>query len=205
MFSSTVCVPSDTTSITPDTAMMAPVFCARSEISSTDCDKFSAVMASQAATSTPLPRLICPASARISEALPRMAVKRTSSSSLADNSRRSAVPPAATGSRTTGIRNSLARFPAKIMESTKSIAPRLQTSPSAPATASSTSRISCAMVGEAPAASRIFAQSLTVTKLVMHCIRGALVRTCSNTPNSSIKTSLSFQHVFHTVQNAAAL
>ena len=85
--------------------------------------------------------------------------------------------PAATGSSTTGMPRALARLPARSMASRSPMAPRLHTRAWTPATASSTSRTSWDMVGEPPAARMMLAQSLTVTKLVMHCTRGARART----------------------------
>ena len=55
------------------------------------------------------------------------------------DSRRSAVPPAATGSKITGLPSRLACFPASIMASVSSIAPMLHTRASAPVTASAAS------------------------------------------------------------------
>ena len=46
--------------------------------------------------------------------------------------------------------------------------------------ASAASRTSCAIDGEPPAAKMILAQSLTVTKLVMHCTSGSFSRTRCN-------------------------
>ena len=57
------------------------------------------------------------------------------------------------------------------------MAPMLHTRAWVPHTASSTSRMSSAMEGDAPEARMMLAQSLTVTKLVMHWTRGATVRT----------------------------
>ena len=63
------------------------------------------------------------------------------------------------------------------MDSTLSMAPRLQTSAAAAAAVSATSRGSEAMVGEPPTASRTLAQSFTVTIFVMQSTSGARCRT----------------------------
>ena len=171
------CVPSESTSTAPDRAIAAPVRRARERVSSAAAGRVPSVTASPAATSTPLPPPWPRARARISEALPRMTAKCTSESRRPTASRRREVTPAATGSSTTGMPRALARFPARSMASRSPMAPRLHTRAWTPATASSTSRTSWDMVGEPPAARMMLAQSLTVTKLVMHCTRGARART----------------------------
>ena len=161
----------------PETAITEPVRCEKERTISRDDRRFSSVTTSKTLASTPLPAAVSPARPRISEAFPRMTAKWISERSRPADSRRSAVPPAATGSKITGLPSRLACFPASIMASVSSIAPMLHTRASAPVTASAASRMSWAMVGEAPEASRMLAQSFTVTKLVMHCTRGVRSRT----------------------------
>ena len=167
-FSTIVRAPSDITSSLPDTAITLLVRCASAlTICMASC-KFSSVITSSALASTPLPVVLAPASARISDAFPRITANCTSSTRRFAASLRRVVPPAATGSSTTGLPSWLACFPASNIASTSSTAPKLHTSALAAQTASAASRTSCAIEGEPPAASIILAQSLTVTKFVMH-------------------------------------
>ena len=134
---------------------------------------FSSVTASSADTSTPLPVTFSPARLLISEALPRITAKCTSSRSCFAVARLRLVPPAATGSRITGIPSRLASFPARIMASVSSMAPMLHTRASAFCTASAASSFTWDMAGVPPAARIMLAQSFTVTKFVMHWTSGS--------------------------------
>ena len=93
-----------------------------------------------------------------------MTVKRISSISLHAVSVRSLDAPAPTGSSTTGRPSAFAFFPARNMPSTMAFSvPMLIFKALLIAVISSTSDASSAIVGDAPQASRIFAQSLAVT------------------------------------------
>ena len=71
------------------------------------------------------------------------------------------------------------------------MAPMFSTRAWTPATDSSTSRMSWAMVGEPPAARTILAQSFTVTKFVMHCTRGTLSPTAARAAAKSRRSMVS--------------
>lgn len=86
-------------------------------------------------------------------------------------SRRYAVAPIATGSKTTGLRLILAARPAANMPSLSLIVPKLMSNAPITLLRSSTSFGCVAMIGEAPTASVAFAESLMTTLLVI-CASG---------------------------------
>ena len=101
----------------------------------------------------------------ISEMLPRMTVNFTSRSRRLAVSVRSWEAPAPTGSSTTGCPSRLAFFPASSMLVMVRLfrVPMLMFRPPQLVVMSSTSAASSAMMGEAPQASTMLAQSFTVT------------------------------------------
>ena len=170
--STAVRFPSVITSIAPVSSTTVPVRCAKSRSHAADSARLSSSMRSLRSASTPLSCPVPPASARISDTLPRMTETRPSARSFAHISPRKWLAPAATGSSTTGWPSFFAVPAARSMASCARTAPMLRTSEEACAVISSTSRSSCAMIAVPPAARMIFAQSLTVTGLVMQWVIG---------------------------------
>ena len=170
--STAVRFPSVITSIAPVSSTTVPVRCAKSRSQAADSARLSSSMRSLRSASTPLSCPVPPASARISDTLPRMTETRPSARSFAHISPRKWLAPAATGSSTTGWPSFFAIAAARSMASCARTAPMLRTSEEACAVISSTSCSSCAMIAVPPAARMIFAQSLTVTGLVMQWVIG---------------------------------
>ena len=145
---------------------MTAFFCLLTSLTNlTASERFSSVTASLTSASTPLVVPVPLAMVFISDILPRITENCTSSISLNVVSVRSAEAPAPTGSSITGCPSRAASFPASIMDAIvlslrvpMLIARALQI-----AVISFTSRMSSAIIGAAPAASKMFAQSLTVT------------------------------------------
>ena len=169
-------VPSVITSIAPVSMTTAPVRRLNDRSHAADSCKLSSVTLSSALASTPVSCSAPAASARTSDALPRMTETRFSLKRREHISRRSVLAPAATGSSTTGRPLRFAILAARSMASCARTAPMLITSACACEVISSTSRSSCAIMAVPPAARMIFAQSLMVTLLVMECTIG--VRFC---------------------------
>ena len=94
-----------------------------------------------------------------------MTANRTPASSCRAAPARKAEAPAPTGSNTTGTPIALACRPAASMAGTRPACrvPRLRVSPRLREVISAASSGASAMMGEAPAASRMLAQSLAVT------------------------------------------
>ena len=117
-----------------------------------------------------------PDNARISDILPLITDSFISEIICFEASFLSVVAPTPTGSNITGIPTSLAFFPALSIASTDSACkvPMFISSADENETTSSTSRLSSAIIGDAPEARIIFAQSLIVTVFVKHSINGFL-------------------------------
>ena len=157
--------PSATMSMAPVTAMTAPVRAAKDLAKATARSRVSSVILSDASASTPLVVPLPTASVRISEMLPRMTVGFISRSSRRAVSVRRWDAPAPTGSSTTGRPSRWAVWPARSMEGMVRLfrVPMFRFSPAHREVMSSTSAASSAMMGDAPQASTMLAQSLTVT------------------------------------------
>ena len=157
--------PSATMSMAPVTATTAPVRAANALANATVLSSVSSVTLSAVSASTPFVVPLPAASVRISEMLPRMTVNFTSRRRRSAVSVRRWEAPAPTGSSTTGRPSRLAVCPASSMEGMVRLfnVPMLRFSPAHSEMMSSTSAASSAMMGDAPQARTMLAQSLTVT------------------------------------------
>ena len=149
----------------PDMAITAPVCRAKALTKATASIRVSSVTRSATSASTPLvvPRPL--ANVLISDTLPRITLKGISSSSRKAVAVRSREAPAPTGSSTTGCPRAAARLPAFSMAGMVRWfnVPMLMLVPAQRVLISSASSTSSAIMGDAPQASRMLAQSLTVT------------------------------------------
>mmetsp|Transcript_5194 Transcript_5194/g.11336 ORF Transcript_5194/g.11336 Transcript_5194/m.11336 type:complete len:253 (-) Transcript_5194:2-760(-) len=133
--------------------------------------------------STPLVSPAAPATARISEALPRSTEHPPMSKSSVAVVVLRAVNPAATGSRTHGTPFALQVLAANLKDSIQvgsSVPMLIETAPFIAATTSiadSSSSTAWTMAGEAPSARRPLAMKSMDTKLVRHCTSGAFAFT----------------------------
>ena len=156
---------SETISIAPVTATTAPVLAEKSFTNWHTLSRFSSATTSAESASTPFVVPLPAARVFISEIFPRMTANLTSFKSFKAVSVLSFEAPAPTGSRTTGSPSPLAFFPAASIDGMVRLlsVPMLILRPLHKAVISSTSAISSDIIGEPPQASRIFAQSFTVT------------------------------------------
>ena len=156
---------SATMSIAPVIAITAPVSRANAFANLTASARFASVTLSATSASTPLVVPLPEAMVFISEMFPRMTENFTSRTRPSAVSVRRLDAPAPTGSRTTGCPSSFALLPAMCIDSIVRLfsVPILILRPEHTLVISATSALSSAMIGDAPHASAIFAQSLTVT------------------------------------------
>ena len=176
--SAAVRVPSVIRSIAPLSRTTVLVLRLNAASHAADSARFSSVTRSSAEASTPAACSSPAASARISDALPRITETSPSASRRLHISLRRRLAPAATGSSTIGCPSRFASRAASSMASCARSAPMLSASASLFAVISSTSRSSCAMIAVPPAARMIFAQSFMVTLLVIECTIGRISEVC---------------------------
>ena len=156
---------SATISIAPVTAITDPVLSANFFTNATASSRLSSVTRSAISASTPFVVPVPTTSVLISEIFPRITVNFTVFKSSLAVDVRSIDAPTPTGSSTAGCPSSLARAPAIFMDSMVRLfsVPILILRPAQIVWISATSSLSSAMIGEAPQARTMFAQSLTVT------------------------------------------
>ena len=149
----------------PVIAITAPASFANAFANATASSRFSFVTRSAISASTPFVVPVPTASVLISEIFPRTTANFTSLKSVFAVSVLSVEAPTPTGSSTVGWPSSFARFPAIFMDSIVRLfkVPILILRPAQIVWISATSSASSAMIGDAPQARTIFAQSLTVT------------------------------------------
>ena len=156
-------------SVFPVIAITEPVFSEKLFANATALSRFSSVKQSAISASTPFAEPVPSANVLISEMLPRITEKCMLSRSLNAVSVLKCDAPTPTGSKTTGWQSSLAFLPAaSIEEIVRELSvPMFMQSPSHADVISAASLSSSAIIGDAPHAKSIFAQSLTVTKFVI--------------------------------------
>ena len=163
------CAPSTATTASraPDTATTPPVACARRMAAGSTASTSSV-------ESTPRPPAPAPASAAISDALPRTTVGRAAAACRILRVRK-ATTPTLTGSSTQGLPVSPATLIAASAASSWWLlaVPRLMRMPSATPANCAASASWSIMAGAAPAASSTLALNCCTTVLVMACTSGA--------------------------------
>lgn len=175
----TMRTPSVTRSASPETATTAPLLLASSLAA-------SAAAATESVDSTPRPPPETPASARISEAFPRITLGPAAASSRA-RAVRTRSDPIATGSSTQGVEAAPAPVTASRMAAACSVfgVPRLTSRDAATAAKSPASPGTSTMAGDPPAASSTLAVKLVTTVLVRHWTRGEEARSAPRASASS--------------------